>query len=124
MKRIGEWDVEDHGVDGAQYFPGASTVFTRYDEVETGIGETFNDALEDALEQLATRFDVDDADLEQISKEEKLPEKQNERVTVDTVRDEYREDGDEEEDEDAEDDELNYYVIVRIKWAGDDVEEE
>ena len=45
-----EHEVFDHGIRGTDYFPSQGTAFTDYDYVVTGAGETFNEALEDALE--------------------------------------------------------------------------
>lgn len=46
-------EVEDHGVDHCQYFPGAGLAFTDYEDCATGTGNTPREALEDALEALA-----------------------------------------------------------------------
>ncbi len=53
-KRIGAFEIIDHGVDHSQYFQGCGTSGTSYTDVATGIGHTPREALEDALEQLAS----------------------------------------------------------------------
>lgn len=45
-------DVESHGVDGSQYFRGAGS--EGYDDVYTGCGRSEREALEDALESIAS----------------------------------------------------------------------
>lgn len=71
MLKIEDFDVVDHGIEHAQYFQGCSAMFTRFDACETGCGDTFADALDDALESLAQSSDaeVDFADLETRIKE-------------------------------------------------------
>lgn len=51
---IAAFQVIDHGADGAQYFQGCGVSFTRFDHVVTGVGDTGADALDDALEQMAS----------------------------------------------------------------------
>lgn len=53
MARVTEFRVRDHGEDGSQYFPGCGTSFTDFTECGTGMGDTGDEALEDALEQMA-----------------------------------------------------------------------
>ena len=45
--------IESHGVDGEQYFPGASVSDTAYKYVVTGVGETEAGAYNDAVESIA-----------------------------------------------------------------------
>lgn len=47
-------DVELHGVDNSSYFQGAGVSFTRYDDIYIGIGDSEREALENALEDLAS----------------------------------------------------------------------
>lgn len=47
-------EIVDHGEDHAQYFPGCGVSGTRYSHVATGIGVTFGEALDDAIEQMVT----------------------------------------------------------------------
>ena len=36
---IGEWTIDDMGIEHSQYFQGYGTSFTRYDHCAYGIGE-------------------------------------------------------------------------------------
>jgi hypothetical protein len=45
------FQVLDHGEDGSQYFPGCGT--SGFDNVVTGVGDTGEEALADALESMA-----------------------------------------------------------------------
>jgi len=57
MKMIGKFEVVDHGIDGDQYFQGCGLTFTSYEDIATGIGENFAEAVDDALEILAQKGD-------------------------------------------------------------------
>lgn len=60
MKHILEFEVIDHGIEHAQYFQGCSTYLTKWDFCVTGCGDSYLDAIDDALELLAqSDFDVD-----------------------------------------------------------------
>lgn len=59
MKKISEYEIRDHGVDGEQYFQGAGVAFTKWEDCYTGIGDSTAEALEDALEQLAMSGEYD-----------------------------------------------------------------
>ena len=50
---VAEWAAKNHGVEGAQYFQGCGTAFTRWDDVAVGHGNTSLEAYDDAVEQLA-----------------------------------------------------------------------
>lgn len=50
---IAEFEVIDHGEDGSQYFPGCGVAFTKFEHVATGVGDTAEEALDDALESMA-----------------------------------------------------------------------
>lgn len=59
-RKILAYEVIDHGVDHAQYFLGCGTAFTPFDFVQTGVGSTPHEALEDCLDQIAMLgFDTD-----------------------------------------------------------------
>lgn len=47
------YNIESHGVDSEQYFQGASTIFTPFTDVVTGMGESEAEAYMDAVDQLA-----------------------------------------------------------------------
>lgn len=54
-----KYEIINHGVQSAQYFQGCGR--GRYDDVETGIGGSAYDALEDALDMLAQNdWEVDE----------------------------------------------------------------
>lgn len=59
MKVITGYELVNHGVHHEQYFQGCGTALTGYTEVETGIGNTGEEALEDAIEQLASSGEWD-----------------------------------------------------------------
>ena len=52
MHRI-KYEVHDLGIECPDYFQGFGVAFSKYDDSVVGIGATYNDALEDATEQLA-----------------------------------------------------------------------
>jgi hypothetical protein len=63
MTKITSYRIVEHGIDHDQYFPGHGTTNTEYIECATGIGDTPQEALEDALEQLAMYdWDVESVD--------------------------------------------------------------
>lgn len=53
-KKILEFEIVDHGVEHSDYFQGCGVAFTKFSDVATGIGDSLQEALEDAAEQLAT----------------------------------------------------------------------
>jgi len=53
-KRIGEFELIDHGIEHSQYFQGCGVAFTRFANVATGIGDNPAEAIDDCLEQVAT----------------------------------------------------------------------
>jgi hypothetical protein len=59
LKKIEDYSIRDHGVDGEQYFQGAGVAFTKWKDCFTGIGDSPGEALEDALEQLACAGEYD-----------------------------------------------------------------
>ena len=50
-KRIGEFEVIDHGIEHSQYFQGCGV--TSFANVVTGIGNNPAEAIDDCLEQIA-----------------------------------------------------------------------
>ena len=59
-KRIGAFEIVDHGIDHSQYFPGCGVAFTSFDYVVTGIGDNPAKAIDDCLEQIAIDgFDIE-----------------------------------------------------------------
>jgi len=47
-----KWELIDHGSEYAQYFAGLGTAGTTFEHAVTGVGATYFDALDDALEQI------------------------------------------------------------------------
>jgi hypothetical protein len=62
--KVTDYEVVDHGVEGAQYFQGCGVALTKYSDVATGCGDSFADALDDALESIAQQQGIDVEDLE------------------------------------------------------------
>jgi len=59
-KRIGEFELIDHGIEHSQYFQGCGVAFTGFANVVTGIGDNPAEAIDDCLEQMAmSGFDVE-----------------------------------------------------------------
>ena len=54
-----KYEIVNYGVEHSQFFQGISTHNTSYDHCVYGIGDTFNDALEDAISQLCERCNND-----------------------------------------------------------------
>lgn len=52
-RTVRAFELEDHGTDHAQYFPGAGIALTDFEDIGTGVGNTPAEALEDALEVLS-----------------------------------------------------------------------
>ena len=53
MKTINEYEIINHGICHSDYFQGCGTAFTEFIDVATGIGNSEQEALDDALEILA-----------------------------------------------------------------------
>jgi len=52
--KVGAMELIDHGITGSQYFQGCGTAFTQYDHVATGCGDNFAEALNDAVDMMAS----------------------------------------------------------------------
>lgn len=53
-KKVQEFEIEDIGFDHSQYFRGRGTSHSDWEEVAVGVSSSAHEALEDALEQLAS----------------------------------------------------------------------
>lgn len=53
MKRIEDYEIINHGIEYSDYFQGCGVSFTEFTDVATGIGNSEDEAIADALEQLA-----------------------------------------------------------------------
>ena len=69
-----DYEVIIHGVDSPDYFPGQGTSYTPFANVVTGIGDTDQDALIDALDQ-AVESGMDDRMADEIEKSTVLKSK-------------------------------------------------
>jgi len=67
--KITEWEVIQHGIEYADYFQGCGTTCTRFNHVVTGIGMTELEALEDAIECLASNQSWQDNVLDSLRQE-------------------------------------------------------
>lgn len=69
---ITDFQVVDHGIDNSQYFQGCGVALTKYEHVVTGCGDHFDEAIDDALEQIAigTSGLIDFPSLEQAIKDD------------------------------------------------------
>ena len=60
MRKIGEFEMIDHGIEHSQYFQGCGVYGIDYNYVVTGIGNNPAEAIDDCLEQMAQAgFDTD-----------------------------------------------------------------
>jgi hypothetical protein len=101
MKKVTEYEVIDHGFDSEQYFQGCGTCFTDFEDVATGIGDTAQEAFEDAKDSLSTS----DWDVSKIKGKSRLP-RQSVRAYIKSL-------GLNPDDGDGE--ETHYYVSIRVK---------
>lgn len=81
-KTVRAFELEDHGTDYAQYFPGAGIALTDFEDIGTGVGNTPAQALEDALEVLAMSGWSIPEDVERELREELGPAEHAERDYV------------------------------------------
>ena len=107
MKTIKDYELEDIGIDHCQYFAGAS--LEDFDAVYIGIGDTPNEAMDDACANAAT----DGWDVTPILRVERWP---NLPSVIDVLRAQAKEEGaDVEEYLARQDNDLNYYVALRVR---------
>lgn len=110
-KIVEDYEIVDHGIDNSQYFQGCGTAFTEFEEVATGIGDDFAEAIDDCLEMLAQQG----WDAEQLEKKIKV----DEHWTVagypqsNSVSDML--DDEDVSEEDREDCECYYHVSIRVR---------
>lgn len=76
MKKF-QYEVSDLGMDHAQYFQGFGSSFTDYDNAVCGVGDTYNDALDDALEMLSQSESLSGGVYEQIFRHYKMDDARN-----------------------------------------------
>lgn len=114
-QHITAYEVSDLGINHPQYFPGFGTSLTPYTYSAVGIGDTYNEALSDALDMIAQSHDIANGELDIIEDIEKLPEAENSRTSVSMELT----DGDEDEDDYAED-YPQYYVGIRYNLSDEE----
>jgi len=95
-KQITEYEYEDMGIHHSQYFPGAGVSFTKWERVYVGVGDTAEDAMNDAAEMAAQSCEWAD-----------IPSAQEDFNTESA-----HEDCDDHKDEDCE---LHHYVALFIR---------
>lgn len=78
------YEVVDLGITWPDYFQGFGVAYTKYEYSTVGNGESFNEALLDALESVAMCGTLDENDtlLNLIEATEKLTDEHDEKVTV------------------------------------------
>lgn len=55
-----DYAITDYGIGHAEYFQGHGVAYTEYEHAALGIGDTYSEALNDALENAAQQgYDVD-----------------------------------------------------------------
>jgi len=83
-KQIEEFEVQYLGIDHPQYFQGVGTAFTDWDQVMCGIGDTPAEALDDALEQMATEgIDVSEIEKEEMPYAKRMKVSASEELRID-----------------------------------------
>jgi hypothetical protein len=102
-KEITEYCIVRHGVDSCSYFPGAVVANTEFTDCATGIGETEQEAFEDALDLLSENgWNVDDV----VSPTNFDP---------DSITDIFS--GDLDFDDDTVSDNMSWYVTIKVRGA-------
>lgn len=103
MKKVTKVQFIDHGIENFQFFQGCGVAYTEFENVATGIGDTYREALEDAAEQLAVMgYEGDLLSDEVLDKEAG----DDEESVFDYI---------EEEEDFFEESELFYYASIRVK---------
>lgn len=111
-KKVTEYQLVDHGVDGSQYFPGCGVAFTSFEHVATGCGDTFKEALDDCLESIA-QDDVDAEALEALLIADGFDVNDESRSAIAECRKANGHLSDEEFEDDSQDWDVYYYVSIR-----------
>jgi hypothetical protein len=108
QRPVTRFEVLDHGVDGAQYFPGCGGPNhpRGFEDCFVGAGEDSAEAVEDAVEMASQLgWEFTDAQVEE------MKQGLGDATVEDTIA-QYREPGD--EDDSYEDNELHYYVSIHV----------
>ena len=111
--KTADYQITDYGIENADYFQGHGTAFTRFEHCTLGCGDTYAEALEDALDLAAMDgFDIDLAD-------EDMPEKlAGQGPSAFEQHKEYceQETAQGEEEADHSECESNLYYYVGLRW--------
>ena len=111
MKQIKEFDIQNHGIDNSQYFPGISLAFSDYLWKAIGIGESAKDAFEDCIDQIfQMEFDAD-----KIRKSKEAKEYQTKKAANFTVTKYLKKQGWKKKDFEFDQENDNYYYLS-IRW--------
>jgi hypothetical protein len=101
-----KYEILDHGVKNPQYFQGCGTSFTKFDNVVTGIGASYKEALGDAIDSMAQSLPNGIEIPAELTAEYKTAD---DTITIPAL-----------EDDDDGDSELWYHVSIR--WSLDSPE--
>ena len=72
MKPINDFELIHHGMMYSDYFQGCGT--STYQDIATGIGDNLTEAIDDCLEQLAERWNVENMEARIVEKYGEIPE--------------------------------------------------
>ena len=106
MKKVTEYEIVDHGIEYEQYFQGCGVSFTKFETVATGIGNSLQEALNDAVEGIAQQgYEIPNELEQEINKADNTN---------------HAEEGNETEHTDCGDDDcfsadVHYYASIRVK---------
>ena len=117
VRSITSYQLLDHGIDGAQYFPGCGVYGTDYDYVVTGNGDTPIEAINDALESMAQSEECYDVDLDaferQMLADESLTRWPGTPSAIENARRMNGQMSDEEWEQESDECDVYYYVSIR-----------
>ena len=74
MKPINDFELIHHGCMYSDYFQGCGVCGTEFTDVATGIGDNLTEAIDDCLEQLAERWNVENMETRIVEKYGEIPE--------------------------------------------------
>jgi len=115
--KVTDYELLDHGVNGSQYFQGCGIAFTPYNNVTTGCGEDFGEALEDALEQVAQQgFDAKSLKRQIRTDEGYIRKPWPTKPSATSVFEKYNPDA-KDEDGEWDYDGCDLYYYVSIRWS-------
>ena len=116
MKTIKEFSVS-YRVDASSYYQGCSTVFTDWDIVQVGIGDSQEEALEDAIECIAMSENISNLDI----LDDTIKEASIDSVFQEIMEEEGIEEDTEEYDDFVESCEVQVYAELYVKFETTEV---